>query len=108
MTGFTMFMPAICVLSIISHTIGCIYTCVFIMESWYDSSLARRAPPARRRSRTPPEHTNTNKQTEGAVRAGTLSQCGTFLPSSLRRWRCWRSASSSAHSAWAVLTVSDQ
>jgi hypothetical protein len=35
MSGFSMFMPFICVINIVSHTIGCIYTCVFIMESWH-------------------------------------------------------------------------
>ncbi len=35
MFGFSMFMPAICVVNIVSHTVGCIYTCVFIMQSWY-------------------------------------------------------------------------
>ena len=35
MLGFSMFMPAICVINIVSHTLGCIYTCVFIMQSWY-------------------------------------------------------------------------
>jgi len=37
MLGFSMFMPAVCVLNIVSHTVGCIYTCVFIMQSWYES-----------------------------------------------------------------------
>lgn len=35
MLGFSMFAPAICVLNIVSHTLGCIYTCVFIMQSWH-------------------------------------------------------------------------
>jgi len=35
MLGFSMFMPAVCVLNIVSHTVGCIYTCVFIMQSWH-------------------------------------------------------------------------
>lgn len=35
MLGFSMFMSAICVINIVSHTLGCIYTCVFIMQSWY-------------------------------------------------------------------------
>jgi hypothetical protein len=34
MLGFSMFLPGVCVLNIVSHTLGCIYTCVFIMQSW--------------------------------------------------------------------------
>lgn len=48
MFGFSMFMPAICVINIVSHTVGCIYTCVFIMQSWY---CARNDPCARAVSR---------------------------------------------------------
>ena len=48
MFGFSMFMPAICVINIVSHTVGCIYTCVFIMQSWY---CTRSDPCARAISR---------------------------------------------------------
>jgi hypothetical protein len=33
--GFSMFLPFINVLVIVSHTVGCIYTCLFIMEAWH-------------------------------------------------------------------------
>ncbi len=33
--GFSMFLPFVNVVVIISHTIGCIYTCIFIMEAWH-------------------------------------------------------------------------
>uniref|UniRef100_A0A7S0QDJ6 Transmembrane protein 107 n=1 Tax=Cryptomonas curvata TaxID=233186 RepID=A0A7S0QDJ6_9CRYP len=33
--GFSMFLPFVNVVVIISHTIGCIFTCVFIMEAWH-------------------------------------------------------------------------
>mmetsp|Transcript_16105 Transcript_16105/g.39206 ORF Transcript_16105/g.39206 Transcript_16105/m.39206 type:complete len:141 (+) Transcript_16105:32-454(+) len=33
--GFSMFIPTINVLVVISHTLGCIYVCVFIMEAWH-------------------------------------------------------------------------
>uniref|UniRef100_A0A7S4UJ92 Transmembrane protein 107 n=1 Tax=Guillardia theta TaxID=55529 RepID=A0A7S4UJ92_GUITH len=32
--GFSMFIPSHTILVIISHTIGCIYSCVAIMETW--------------------------------------------------------------------------
>mmetsp|Transcript_29703 Transcript_29703/g.70702 ORF Transcript_29703/g.70702 Transcript_29703/m.70702 type:complete len:142 (-) Transcript_29703:90-515(-) len=35
MSGFSMFIPAVNVIVIISHTLGCIYTCIFIMEGWH-------------------------------------------------------------------------
>ena len=33
--GFSMFLPFVNVIVIISHTVGCIFTCVFIMEAWH-------------------------------------------------------------------------
>mmetsp|Transcript_10102 Transcript_10102/g.15815 ORF Transcript_10102/g.15815 Transcript_10102/m.15815 type:complete len:142 (-) Transcript_10102:218-643(-) len=35
MAGFSMFLPAANVINIISHSLGCIYTCVLIMEAWH-------------------------------------------------------------------------
>jgi hypothetical protein len=48
MSGFTMFIPAVNVIVIISHTLGCIYTCIFIMEACTEPSETRadrRTPP---------------------------------------------------------------
>ena len=45
MLGFSMFMPAVCVINIVSHTLGCIYTCVFIMQSWYGCFQQMHASP---------------------------------------------------------------
>ena len=33
--GFSMFLPFVNVLAIVFHTVGCIYTCLFIMEAWH-------------------------------------------------------------------------
>lgn len=46
MLGFSMFMPAVCVINIVSHTLGCIYTCVFIMQSWYGCVAQVRMAPS--------------------------------------------------------------
>mmetsp|Transcript_27851 Transcript_27851/g.54430 ORF Transcript_27851/g.54430 Transcript_27851/m.54430 type:complete len:141 (-) Transcript_27851:132-554(-) len=37
--GFSMFIPAVNVLVVVSHTVGCIYTCVAIMEAWHFLNL---------------------------------------------------------------------
>jgi len=42
MCGFSMFIPAVNVIVIISHTLGCMYTCIFIMEVCPVPALASR------------------------------------------------------------------
>jgi len=37
--GFSMFIPAMNVLVVLSHTIGCIYTCAAIMQAWHFLNL---------------------------------------------------------------------
>ena len=33
--GFSMFLPFVNVIVIISHSIGCMYTCIFIIQAWH-------------------------------------------------------------------------
>mmetsp|Transcript_50027 Transcript_50027/g.102021 ORF Transcript_50027/g.102021 Transcript_50027/m.102021 type:complete len:142 (+) Transcript_50027:370-795(+) len=35
MGGFSMFLSGPTVLVVVSHTVGCLYSCVFIMQSWH-------------------------------------------------------------------------
>lgn len=37
--GFSMFIPAMNVLVCLSHTVGCVYTCVAIMQAWHFLNL---------------------------------------------------------------------